>query len=200
MALHTYQRRRRMALALALLAAIIGLLFVGSSQSERMHEMVEAVGLGFIVLGIAGRIWCTLYIGGRKAREIVDLGPYSVSRNPLYVFSTIAAGGVGAQSGSITIAVLAAAACALAFHFVILREERFLTGEFGSNYRSYLGRVPRFWPNPRLFSDANELIVKPRRVYSTLADGLVFFAAMPILEIVEWAQHDHLIEIVVRLP
>ena len=95
MALTQYQERRRLALFVLLIGAFLALLFVGSAWTEDVHETIEVAGLALIVVGIAGRIWCTLYIGGRKASEIVASGPYSISRNPLYVFSSIAAGGAG---------------------------------------------------------------------------------------------------------
>ncbi|SKA23896.1 methyltransferase family protein [Consotaella salsifontis] len=201
MSLARYQRLRRLVLAFLLLLVLLALLFVRSSwQDEDIHEMIEQIGLGIIVVGIVGRIWCTLYIGGRKSAEIVEAGPYSVTRNPLYVFSTLAAAGLGAQSGSLTIALLTAIGCYIAFNVVIRREEKFLSEKFGAPYRSYLERVPRFWPKPSLFRDSPELNVNMRRVYATLYDGLVFFAAMPVLEFVEILQDKSILPVLLRLP
>ncbi|WP_102961020.1 methyltransferase family protein [Mangrovicella endophytica] len=201
MALHRYQRLRRFVLAAVLAAALLILLFVRSSwEDDLIHELIEAVGLGLIAIAIIGRMWCTLYIGGRKAAEVVDSGPYSITRNPLYVFSSIGAAGLGAQTGSITIAVVAMLGCVAAFQIVIRREERFLRGEFGPAYEAYLARVPRFIPNPALFRDEKELSIRTRRIYSTLADGLVFFVSMPLLEGVEWLQDSGLVPVLLRLP
>lgn len=200
MALARYQEMRRLSLAVLLLVAFVLLLFVGAGGNEEIHDMVEAIGLGFIVIGIVGRMWCTLYIGGRKAAEIVTTGPYSVSRNPLYVFSTLAAAGVGAQTGSVTIAVLFLVGCAAAFHIVIAREESFLKDEFGPAYGRYLATVPRFLPKPSLFRDEAELRVQTKLIYRTLTDGLVFFVAMPIFELIELAQESGLVPVVLRLP
>ena len=104
------------------------------------------LGVLLIFLGIAGRLWSTLYIGGRKSEEVVTGGPYSITRNPLYVFSSMAAAGVGAQMGSIVAMVGFGLICAAAFHIVILREERFLKEVLGAPYLAYLARVPRFFP------------------------------------------------------
>ncbi|MEC5292050.1 isoprenylcysteine carboxylmethyltransferase family protein [Aurantimonas sp. C2-6-R+9] len=200
MALAQYQKMRRLSLAVLLLAAFVLLLFVGASGNEEIHDMVEAIGLGFIVIGIIGRMWCTLYIGGRKSAEIVTTGPYSVTRNPLYVFSSIAAAGVGAQTGSVTIALLFLVGCAAAFHIVIVREESFLKDEFGTSYGRYRATVPRFLPKPSLFRDEAELRVQTKLVYRTLTDGLVFFVAMPVFELIELAQASGLLPVFLRLP
>lgn len=160
MTLSRYQLLRRFAIAALLGAAFLALLFVHSvwdSETHAIHDLVEAVGLGFIVIGIIGRMWCTLYIGGRKAAEFVDLGPYSISRNPLYVFSSIAAGGVGEQTGSIVLAGVFLIGCVVTFQLVIRREERHLTDALGTPYVEYTKRVPRLWPKFGLYRDQPNL-------------------------------------------
>ncbi len=200
MALARYQKMRRLSLAVLLLGALILLLFVGASENDEIHDVVEAIGLSFIVIGVVGRMWCTLYIGGRKSAEIVTTGPYSVSRNPLYVFSSIAAAGVGAQTGSVTIAILFLVGCAAAFQVVIAREESFLKSEFGPSYGRYLATVPRFLPKPALFRDEEELQVRTKLIYRTLTDGLAFFVALPVFELIELAQESGLVPVFLRLP
>ena len=69
------------------------------------HEGIESVGVLMLIAGVLGRFWATLYIGGVKNREVVQDGPYSTTRNPLYVASAIAATGIGLMVGSISIAV-----------------------------------------------------------------------------------------------
>lgn len=186
-------------LGAVILTAFVALLFVGSAGSEDLHGLVEAIGLGLIVVGIVGRMWCTLYIGSRKSSEIVDTGPYSVTRNPLYVFSSIAAAGVGAQTGSIVLSALFMLGCVGAFLFVIGREERYLEEHFGQAYRAYLRRVPRFLPRPSLYRDEGTLTISTSRLYNTFGDGMVFFVAMPAFEIVEYFQSIGAIPVVLRL-
>ncbi|UIJ71412.1 isoprenylcysteine carboxylmethyltransferase family protein [Aurantimonas sp. HBX-1] len=199
MALGRYQRQRKLALFAILFAAFMALLFVGSAWPEEMHESVEMAGLALIVIGIAGRIWCTLYIGGRKAAEIVAEGPYSMSRNPLYVFSSIAAGGAGAATGSIVLGLVFAIGCAAAFRIVILREEAYLRDAFGTSFDSYVTRVPRFLPDISLFRDAPTITVDMALVYRTLGDGLVFFLAVPFFETVEMLQAGGYLPVLLRL-
>ena len=199
-ALWRYQRMRRLVLFISILVLGTGLLFVSSAWGDGlMHEAIEIGGLGLIMVGIVGRIWSTLYIGGRKAMGVVTEGPYSVMRNPLYFFSAIAAAGAGAQSGSLILAVAAFIFTVLAFHIVIFREEAFLSGTFGAPYNDYVGQVPRFFPNVALFKDPEMVEVSTRSVYSTFFDGLVFFISLPLLEFIESAQKAGYLPVLAQL-
>lgn len=152
-----------------------------------LEHPVEHLGLVCILACILGRAWCSLYIGGRKKQEIVDVGPYSISRNPLYVFSFLGAFGVGAQTGSLVVAVVFAAAAYVVFRVVVGREEAFLLQAFGSPYEAYLSRT-RFLPNLSLWRDADVLSIRPVFFLRTVRDGLVFLLAVPVFESLELLQ------------
>ena len=199
--LDRFQRKRRLALALFFGLASIFLLFCRSWFGYGdLHEFVEAVGLSIIGAAVLGRLWSTLYIGGRKNAEIITKGPYSLTRNPLYVFSSLGAVGVGAQTGSITVAILFGIATAIAFHITIRREEVFLLDAFGADFEAYCRRVPRFLPRFSGFDGGDLVTVHPSRLYSTLLDGLIFFAAIPAFESIEWLQEAGVLPVLFRLP
>ena len=200
--LATVQKLRKVAVGIALLG-LIALSVVSQSiggVDGRWHETVETIGLAAIVLSIVGRAWCTLYIGGRKKAEIVDRGPYSISRNPLYVFSFIGAFGIGAQSGSLTIAAAFVAIAMLVFRFTVLREEAFLLREFGESYARFQARTPRFWPRFALWRDADELTIRPSLFLLTIRDGLVLLLAIPLFELIDAGQAAHWLRVVAHLP
>ncbi|MCM2504034.1 isoprenylcysteine carboxylmethyltransferase family protein [Aureimonas altamirensis] len=197
MALTSFQRRRRIALAVLILLVVGAIPFVRPLGGGEMHEGLEQLGMFLIAAGILGRLWCTLYIGGRKAAEIVDTGPYAMCRNPLYFFSGIAATGVGAQTGSITIAALFGLGCLIAFAIVIRREEAFLAEQFGPAYARYCARVPRLIPNPSLYRSPDAVTVKPHMLWATLKDGLVFFVSVPAFEAIEHFQAIGLLDPVI---
>lgn len=201
MSLGQFQAVRRAVLGVLIAIAGVGLLFCSSLPDyHALHEYVESLGLALIAAAIVGRVWCTLYIGGRKAAEIVELGPYSITRNPLYFFSAIGAAGVGAQTGSICVGLAFGIATVVAFHIVILREESYLAEHFGAGYADYCARVPRFWPNFKLFRDAEMLTTPSSRVYSTLFDGLVFIIAAPVFEVIEHLQRSGVLPVMLHLP
>ncbi len=164
-----------------------------------MHERIESYGVLLIMIGIFGRLWSTLCIGGRKSAEVVTIGPYSITRNPLYLFSTVAAVGVGAQTGSLWVAGGLGLLCAAAFQVVIRREEGYLRGKLGAAYADYLRRVPRFLPNPFIYRDNPMICFEPRLLSRTLVDGIVFFVSIPFFEGLEWAQHSGTLPVLLNL-
>jgi protein-S-isoprenylcysteine O-methyltransferase Ste14 len=200
--LQSFQHMRRMTLAV-LLALVFAVLLFGQSifpPETAIHEAIEMVGIVLIVLGIAGRLWSTLYRGGRKSVSVVSDGPYSITRNPLYVFSSIAAMGVGAQMGSITAVIGFGVACAAAFHLVILREEKYLSANLGADYSAYMAEVPRFFPKLSLYREGETAGFKPSFLLVTLLDGLVFLVAMPFFEIIDAAQLSGTLPVLFRIP
>ena len=197
--LGAFQRRRRLALFVLLCAGFASLAFVAPAWGPAGATAVKLVGAALVWLGILGRMWCTLYIGGRKSSEIVADGPYSMTRNPLYVFSAVAALGAGALSGSLLIAAGFGVATAAAFHVVILREEGFLRDRFGEVYEAYCARVPRFFPDIRLFRDTETVTALPVRLYRTLGDGLFFFATWPAFMLIAELQDQGAIPVLLRL-
>src|SRR5690606_20550686 len=114
------QIRRRMTLWLYGAAVVAALPFIGShwAPGRMMHEAIEQAGMLLIIAAVLGRAWCSLYIGGRKSSQLVDTGPYSVSRNPLYVFSMLGVIGVGAQAGSLVLGPVLCLAVWLVFRRV----------------------------------------------------------------------------------
>lgn len=181
--------------ALLVLGAIaLGVLLCGHSLwpdeiEDGLHETIESIGLGLMLVAIAGRTWCSLYIGGRKKAVVVDVGPYSICRNPLYVFSFIGAAGAGAQFGAFSSAFAATLITVIVFVIVVRKEERYLAGKFGEAYLAYKARVPRFVPDFRLWRNVNSLDVRPQLVVRTFADACVFLAAIPLAEGIEMLQN-----------
>lgn len=196
------QRRRKLVIATVTLVVVMMLPLMQSLAQVEMftHEVVEIGGIALILIAIFGRAWCTLYIGGRKASQLTDAGPYSISRNPLYMFSFIGAAGIGAQTGSFLIALLFGAGALVIFLPVILKEEHALGELFGTPFEDYKARVPRFGPRLSAWKDADVLEVRPKLLVRTLRDGLVFLMVIPVFELIDWLQVSGLIDPLVYLP
>ena len=75
---------------------------------------------------------------------IVEGGPYRFTRNPLYVGMALVYAGVSARANALPAALLLPVVLHLVDRGVIKREERYLEGKFGEEYRRYKGRVRRW--------------------------------------------------------
>ncbi len=182
------QAMRKLVIATSVVLAVVFLIVAASEWEDgsAMHEGIEWAGIALIVICILGRTWSTLFIGGRKNSALTMEGPYSVSRNPLYLFSIIGAAGVGAQFGSFTVALVCGFFAWVVFLWTVWREEAALLASFGDDYRQYMARVPRFLPKPGLWHSPPTLTVNPGLIVTTFLDAAVFLAAIPIAELFEW--------------
>jgi protein-S-isoprenylcysteine O-methyltransferase Ste14 len=199
--LRRVQLIRKAVLLVAILSVVALAAITQSIGGEtEWHEGLETFGMAAIIICIVGRAWCSLYIGGRKKAEIVDRGPYSVSRNPLYVFSFLGAFGMGAQTGSATIAGLFVLIAVLVFAATVKREEAWLADAFGPTYAAYVARTPRFWPNFSMWRDQEIIEVRPRFFLTTLRDGLVMLLALPLFESLEHFQQIGWLRVLLNLP
>lgn len=194
------QMARKLGLLVTLALFCVLFVFGGTRWSFEVHEAMRWIGCGLIFVCISGRTWCSLYIGGRKIHELVMTGPYSISRNPLYVFSIIGAVGVGAQFGAVSVAILGGV-CAWLVHILVVRqEERLLLAEHGEVYARYLAEVPRFLPRFSLWKNVEVLEVRPRAVTRTFADACIFLGAIPIAGALDLLHHLGLLRVFFRLP
>lgn len=55
-------------------------------------NLPAALGLFLAAIAAMARIWCAVYIEGHKTKTIITMGPYSMCRNPRYLFSRIVKG------------------------------------------------------------------------------------------------------------
>ena len=194
------QMARKLGLLVTLATFAALFFFCGPRWSFVVHETMRWIGCGLIFICIVGRTWCSLYIGGRKTHELVTAGPYSVSRNPLYVFSIIGGVGIGAQFGAVSVAIFAGV-CAWLIHILVVRqEERLLLAEHGEVYARYLAEVPRFFPRFSLWKNVEMLEVLPRSVARTFVDACIFLAAIPVAAAFDLLHHLGLLRVFLTLP
>jgi protein-S-isoprenylcysteine O-methyltransferase Ste14 len=81
----------------------------------------------------------------QKDKQLTTSGPYSYTRNPLYLGSLIMAAGFAVAAGSWWIVVGMLVMFAAIYIPVIAGEERYLRHTF-PNYGDYARQVPRMWP------------------------------------------------------
>lgn len=162
--------------------------------------MCEALGLLSVVLGGLGRLWCMLHIAGHKNTALQTGGPYSVSRNPLYFFSFMALFGVALYSQKLLLMLGVSAIYLGYYHFVMAGEERRLKSFFGAAYESYLKRVPRFWPDIRLYKTPDVVQVDPKLMIKASADVVWFYMIIVLLDAVDRLQQAGVLPVVFVWP
>lgn len=174
---------------------IVGLLLTRPAWNEAsvIHGMIEFIGVALVLLCVFGRLWSTLYVGGRKNTELVVIGPYSLSRNPLYLFSTVGSIGIGLMFGSIAAAGLFGLTTYIVFFKTARQEEHYLRTRFGPAYRAYASRTPLFWPKLSSYQEPDNTTFSPKAVWRTFSDAGVFLMVFPLAEISEYLHvHRHL--------
>lgn len=189
-------RIRLIQVAAAAIAAV--LLVIEPVLTGQAHEQIELIGIALVLVCIAGRMWSILYIGSRKNRDLTTLGPYSITRNPLYLFSTIGAVGVGLMYGSLIVSSLLGLLSYAAFLVTARKEADHLATLFGQRYEAYAARTPMFWPRLSQYRDTNEMAFSPKALRRTFLDGLLFLAIFPVMETIEYLQANNILPVLFR--
>ncbi|MFW0776640.1 MAG: methyltransferase family protein [Rickettsiales bacterium] len=182
---------------------IIVLLLVSQPLMEAGSFMREAmlwIGYALVPIGAMGRVFCSVFIGGRKNDVVVRDGVFSVVRNPLYVFSFIATVGIGLQSGSWVMFALLTGVFVLYYPLVVAKEEAFLKHKFGEPYEKYMREVPRWFPNMELWQESEQLDAKPKFIRRTIGDALIFFLPMPCFAILNALHASGTLPVWLSLP
>jgi len=158
-----------------------------------IHETAEWLGYVLVIACVLGRSYCSLFIGGRKNDSIIQDGPYSVVRNPLYVFSFFGLVGIGLQSGMYSLLLVLVIVFCLYYGRVVAKEEAFLEHKFGDAFKAYKAVVPRWIPRMSIWKEAEFVEVKPSFIRKTALDASFFFLAYPVFELLEELHHDGII-------
>ena len=139
--------------------------------------MLSAAGLFLVHMGIRGRVWAMLFIGGRKDGTLVTEGPYSITRNPLYFYSGLAVMGIAAATGMLLAVVIISAIFGVICHFTIKAEEKKLRMIHGDDFTSYCAKVPRFFPVRSRVIEPPLRTFSPELFHRTYRDATWFLVA-----------------------
>jgi protein-S-isoprenylcysteine O-methyltransferase Ste14 len=149
------------------------------------HEVLDTLGLLLIIACAMGRVYASAFLGGFKNNALITYGPYSVVRNPLYVFSLLGVLGISIVSMHLLVVAFAFPAFVVLYYFLIRREEKYLLERFGDAYADYMKKVPRLIPNPRLYNCPETIEMKPKFLNNAVLDAVWWLIAFQLIEIVE---------------
>jgi protein-S-isoprenylcysteine O-methyltransferase Ste14 len=180
-------------LRVAFLLALPLAVFTRSAWPEAVFELLEVAGLAFIIAAVLGRFWAILYIGGHKNQTVMQDGPYSICRHPLYLFSTIGVVGLGMMLGSVVMTAILGGITFAILSTTARKEEAFLRGKFGPDYDGYAARVPMILPRLSGFRTEGEVTISVPHLRQNLMDALVFLAFIPLAELLEYLKETHVL-------
>jgi protein-S-isoprenylcysteine O-methyltransferase Ste14 len=145
---YIYFAKHRRFISRLMSVALIGIiLFTRTTiENELMKIVLDKAGLLLITLGALGRIWAYMYIAGYKITTLVQEGPYSTVRNPLFFFSFLGTVGIALATENIIFMVLIIMLFLIYYPFVILHEEEELKNIHKENFFKYAQNTPRFLP------------------------------------------------------
>lgn len=117
----------------------------------------SAAGWLCFVAGVLMRLWATLFVGGNKNHFVVDQGPYSICRNPLYLGSFMMLVGLAVLLRNPFFSVGTMMVVCFYCLWTIPAEETFLRDKLGPPYLIYCQTVPRLIPNFQLLRSPNRI-------------------------------------------
>lgn len=161
-----------------------------SAYDEVVANSLRGIGIVLLIIGVIGRIYATIFIGGMKnegvdGTKFIDYGAYSLCRNPLYLFSFIAFIGLLCLKAQLTLVVVGVVFYLIIYHYTILSEENFLRGKFGKAYEDFLANTSRFFPKFKGFHCPEKIEVRPAFLHKELRRSVNWFLGALALIIVE---------------
>ncbi len=163
-------------------------------------SMMGIIGYGLLIIAALGRVWCGIYIAGRKDKSLCTEGPYSVCRNPLYLFSFLGILGFSLALKSLFIVAVCCSGFLILYHFIIASEESRLKHLFGSEYLNYIDSVPRFIPAFKQPTQLESLSINPRVLEKSLKEVVWFLFAILGIELLEMVHHTNNLLVLAHTP
>jgi|YelNatPaOPRAMG01_1025707.scaffolds.fasta_scaffold00648_17 protein-S-isoprenylcysteine O-methyltransferase Ste14 len=102
------------------------------------------IGIPVGIIGLLIRLWASGYI--KKNKELSVEGPYSYTRNPLYLGSFFLGLGVSIMGSCIVFILIFLVGFYFVYSNVIKEEEKRLIELFGGSFLDYKSKVPAFFP------------------------------------------------------
>lgn len=143
-----FKKRTSIPLPIVALLLIVPPGWLGLSISTR------AASAGVLIVGLGEflRLWGVHHIGvisrtrSDRLGPLVDTGPFSLVRNPLYLGNILLWVGFAVSARLAWLAPLIILLLGLEYHAIVRWEEQLLTHRIGAPYVDYTRRVPRWVP------------------------------------------------------
>ena len=132
----------------------------GRLENSLIRWGLAGSGVALVLAGAGVRLWALASIGGRKTRQLVTKGLYSLCRNPLYFGTLLIVLGFLALWQSVPLTLLVLPLLALYRFGVVPAEESVLRGFYGAEFDAYCTRTPRWLPRLRGYVPEDQPLVR----------------------------------------
>ena len=196
------QNSRMIGSKLLILPVIVLALFTQHIYVEEglIDISLETVGFLLVLIAALGRIWASAHISGKKTKELVTDGPYSITRNPLYFFSFLGFLGAGLAFESLTLAALLVVIFFLLHWPTILAEEKNLRRLFGKEFEQYADIVPRFFPRSWKIRFTESLQISPKTFSRAMVECGLVASVFIVAHLVEWGHIEGFLPVLFQVP
>lgn len=185
---------------------VLALLLLSKPQAEGgayfLYYLVEVTGYLLIISATLGRVWCTLYITGRKNKVLCKDGPYSICRNPSYLFTFLGVIGIVTVAQSFVLLIIIIPVFWAYYYLVIKSEERRLRAIFGKEYDDYCSQVNRLLPRFGNYWSKALIEINPQVTSRSIIDAGWFLWFLILFEVLKpfkvYAANSHALLSILR--
>jgi protein-S-isoprenylcysteine O-methyltransferase Ste14 len=128
------------------------LLLIPVNRAAAYSTSLVWVGVPVVAAGELLRLWAVQHIGvisrtrSDRLGPLVNTGPFSLVRNPLYLGNILLWVGFAVSARLLWLVPVVLALLLFEYHAIVRWEEGLLTARIGTAYQDYTARVPRWMP------------------------------------------------------
>jgi protein-S-isoprenylcysteine O-methyltransferase Ste14 len=128
-----------------------------SVYETKMHWLTWPLGISIFLVGMMLRVWAQEHLHYRLniKKFLTTTGPYSVTRNPIYVGNIFMCLGAIITSKLLWFAPIALFYSFSLYSLVVHHEEEHLLRKYGEPYQTYMSEVPRWLPRTMTFRNVD---------------------------------------------
>lgn len=150
---------------------------------------ITLTGVALFCAGAAIRVISASYICARKSLDVVNTGPYSVCRNPLYWGTLLMVSAFPFLMRSPVLALSMVPIILLYTYAVVPVEEMVMANRHGEKYMMYCNTVPRWLPNFQGYVSGEAMGRQTEGFYKE-CKRLVYWVALAVGLYVAFRFHD----------
>ncbi len=133
-----------------ILLLVVGLILNTYYPQQLLASAIWVIGLGLplLIAGFVLSFWATVAVSDinvEKPTQIISTGPYSISRNPMYVAWAFIYLGISFWTNNLWDIIFVPLLLIFTHFYDVLKEERYLRKQFGEEFEKYSRHVRRYF-------------------------------------------------------